>query len=636
MSDDILFLDTETRSRLDLKKAGAFVYAKHPSTQVFALAFAIGFDDPVDLIREPRSRADIKRIAQHVEAGGMVAMHNAGFDAKILEHVLGLPIPLSQIIDTAACARSANLPGALEHLAAFFGYEKDMTGNRIMLKLSKPRRPSKTNPDPFWTRETKPEDFAKADAYCVQDTDIMRRCFSKLPVMTKRERAVFETTWRMNQRGVPIDREAARIMRRFVTEEKERMSEDIRCKYGFSLGQVAKITEFLGTTKADKAALRDYLKAPETPEGAEVAKARQTFAKASTAKLDAALAHTEVDGYDRDAIVYGGAERTLRFSSHGMQWQNVPRGMGKAQETAFGVLLKNDLDLFRMCYPDVIAAISGMLRGLMYAPGVGFDVVDYSQIEARLVAWIAGQKDMLQAFREGRDVYREMAAKIYHIALENVTDAQRFMGKQAVLGAGYGLSGRGFRYMLDQTYDVQIDLIEADHVVDVYRTANRMVRKLWKKLEALVLHALSNPGNTYGYRKIKAHAVDRQNFHLILPSGRRLRYYRVRFEEWGNWFTASYFGRLPSGAGYGRIKLYGGAMTGHVTQSTAREMVAEAMVRLDHAGFPLLLTVHDENVCLHDGRSEEMQALMSRRPDWLDDDFPFAQDHFHTPERYRK
>jgi hypothetical protein len=359
---------------------------------------------------------------------GQFCFHNAEMEWNILAGCFGIELPLERVVDSAACARHANLPGKLEELADFFGLEKDMAGHAVMMRLCRPRKPSKDNPGKFWTPETKPEDFQKLYAYCAQDVVVQRDCFERLPPMSGFETLVYRATFKANQRGLPADVTAAKKLSMLARQAKADLSNTIKMKYGFTLGQVAEIGAYLGTNDVAKATIRDLLKDPFIHEDHRaLAEARQTFAKSSTAKIDALIQRASLDGRIHGGLIYGGAERTLRFSGAGFQAQNLVRGLGKKQAEAYDAL---DMDMLVFMYADILNTIAGMIRGLIHG---GLYWGDYSQIECRLLAWFSGDTETLDIFRSGGDPYKIAASKIYRITFESVTPDQRFMGKQSVL-----------------------------------------------------------------------------------------------------------------------------------------------------------------------------------------------------------
>ena len=632
----VLFLDLETRSELDLRKVDADTYARHPSTEIMCARWAVG-DGEIEHWDETYFDCLLTACPLLSDPDTLLCVHNAEFEPKIFRYVLDLDIEIERLLDSAAVSRAAGLPGGLDNLAAFFGGGKDAEGHKAMLKLCKPRKPSKTNSDLFWRPETKRDDFELMYTYCGWDVYWTREAMRYMPPLPEFEFKVYWATYRMNRRGFPIDRPSAERLWRIVQETREAMSSDTNKRHGFTLTQPAKIAEFLGLDSVAKAPLRDYLKRDDLdPDQQAVAIARQTFAKTSVDKIKAMLARSSCDGRVHDGVIYGAAERTLRFAGSGVQPQNIPRGMGDKQWLVFDAIeTPGALEL--MYGEETLPTIANALRGLIADLGGLLNVGDYSQIEARLLAWLVGDELLLGAFARGDDPYKMMAAKIYHKDVEDITTSERFMGKQTVLGCGYGLGGGGFASMLDTTYDVQIERDEADEIVAAYRKNAPAVRRFWRRLDNALAHASDNIGTEFsvikGRLSIKFTKADR--FFIRLPSGRCLRYYQVKKEvaQRGriNW---SCFGRLKNGAGYGRVKIYGGALTGHIVQSSARDVIAEAMVALDGRGHNLILTVHDELVSGNNADYEEFERIMQTPPAWLTD-FPLAVEVFQS-ERYRK
>lgn len=625
--DNIIVVDTETRCELDVRATGSHIYVQHPSMECMCVAYAPASDDMPRLWTEKQSSENIRSILSAPEI--IIAAHNAEFDIPVLKKTFGIDISFDRVIDSAAIARYNGLPGKLEELGKFFGFPKG--DNRAMLKLSKPRRPSKTNPNMFWYYDDKPDDFETMYEYCRQDVRVVCHALQRMAMMSDFERKVYQTTVEMNQRGLPIDIRSVDLMIDAVEDAMETMSAYTLKKHGFSLSQTARVADFLNMKSIAKAPLRDLLKDPGlSATRREVAEMRQTFAKSSTAKLKTISERTDRENKVVGTVIYGGAERTLRFSGVGIQPQNIPRGMGEKQNAAFAALNAGVFDL--MYTGEELATLSNMLRGVIYYPD-GLYVGDYSQIEARLLAWLAGDKKMLSAFASGSDPYRIMASSIYNKPVENITSAERFLGKQAVLGAGYGLGAKGFRSMLDITYDVQIDENTADLVVQTYRREAQPVVHFWKRLGKAIDLAADQPGSKVKVNnKVSIVFKTSSEMHIILPSGRRLRYHNMIQSRGDYGMEWSAYGRIGP-QGYGQDKIYPGKICGHITQSTARDVIASAMVRLSDR--PLILQVHDELVMLSDGDYDGFVRAMETHPDWLDGDFPLAVEAFET-QRYRK
>lgn len=608
-----LFIDAETQSELDIKKSGSPRYTKHATPVCWAWAID---DGPIHLWTPGHS---LDWLLKHE---GMFVAHNVEFERWLLLHQYNLDIPPERWIDSAAVARFNNLPGSLEELGAYFKYPKDMEGSRIMKKLCKPRRVSKANPDRFWTPETKPDDFEKLYKYCKRDVEVSRHAIMHMRAPEPQEKQVMDLTVRMNTRGLPIDLDSLDKAQRLALKASDQLSLKMQQLIGVSASQTQKITDWCGMPSIAKANIRDALKDENLdPLIRQVLQIRQEYAKASTKKIDAFL-NRHIDGKIHDGLIYGGAERTLRWSGGGIQPQNMPRGAGEKTDELFTALHANEIN------ENIPDTIKSMVRGFIQAPLL---VGDFSQIEARILAALAGDKDMLHAFASGQDPYKMMAAKIYHTTVDKITDSQRFMGKQTVLGCGYGLGKYGFTHMLDEVYDVQISEHEADNIVKAYRRSSPAVVKLWKAVEKGVRNAFRNPGKLLKDIHGLQYKAGRSSFFIQLPSGRRSYYRNVKFK--GNEITC--FGRLKNNAGYGNVKIYGGALVGHIVQGTARDLMANTLLRLDAAGFKTILTVHDEAVCLDQPKQlDQFKEVFLDLPDWAKD-WPVDADCFAT-SRYRK
>jgi hypothetical protein len=437
-----LYLDFETRSRADLRKVGAEKYAEEPSTHVHCAAWALaegpihlwiqGADliDPeapecawLDLVREPSV---------------MLVAHSCGFEKAILRAKFNLDVPVSRWNDTAARCARLSLPRSLEESALHLGLgdQKDLEGSRVMLKLARARKVSKENRDEFWNKATKPEDFERLYEYCKQDVVVMREIDKVVPELDEQERRVWELTMRMNDRGLKVDVGSIPIAEAVADHETHRLGEKFKALVGHGPSS-PRAAAALGLTSLDKASVRSALK--DAPVGGKLHEAlsiRKLVARSSVKKLTAFTNRTCASGRIHGTLVYAGAERTLRWSGAGVQPHNFPRGMGEATDEAFTALRAG---VFEEAYDDVLKALADILRGFFVGP---FLVGDYAQIEARVLAWLAGQADLIQTFASGGDPYSEMASEIFGrpITKKSTDDSlpegvtPRFIGKTVVLG----------------------------------------------------------------------------------------------------------------------------------------------------------------------------------------------------------
>lgn len=689
----LLFLDFETRSEADLPAVGAYRYAAHPSTEVLCAAWALN---------EERVYSASPPLDLHLGDVTVVA-HNVEFEKSILREVFKLDLPIDRFVDTAAMAARMSLPRKLEEVAKYFGLDtaaKD-EGKKAILKLSKPQKvrgqPGVTR---FIERDERPDLFASLEARCVQDVELTRTIYHRLLELEPQERRIWQVTLEMNERGLKIDRAAIAPAQAVLEKDAAPQVAEFTALTGRPVKSYAKVAEVLGLPDMRKPTVRKMLRdgffeweekcgscdgaglervlgrdndeivipcsicdgkkklhfhTDITPRIRRALEIFQSLSKSSVAKLEAMLNRMGEDDRVRGSFLYCGADRTGRWSANGLQPQNFPRGLGHDTEVAFEALLTDCLEeLFvgaPRTHPELpltpTSTVANMLRGFIVGPLI---VGDLSQIEARALNWLAGQDDTVQLFATGGDPYCAMASRIYGRPISKKHDPdERFMGKQAVLGAGYGLGAAGFQYMLDDIYDRQIELDFAQQVVDAYREASPKVVAFWKRL---------NDGFTFVVREKKDRVQVTKNIamgtkmiggkhyaFIELPSGRNLYYAEpVIVMKTPKWKGAEpravveYWGRdIRRGGAFGRVTTYGGKLSENVTQAFSRDVIAFAMLNLRDAGFALNGTVHDELIAEEDPvpmRVKLFHDVLVQVPEWAPG-LPLEAEVF-AGARYRK
>lgn len=331
-----LFLDFETRSTVDLKKAGLDVYARHPTTDVMCVGWAYG-DEPVEVFDRETAQRGQYDLLNFVMDGVTVIAHNAPFELAIWNEVMvpryGWPtLKPEQVVCTMAMAYAMALPGSLEKAAAAVGIDqqKDMAGNRIMLQLAKPRAIKEDGTIVWWNDPAKLE---KLYAYCKQDVKVERELYKRLVPLSDQERKIWLLDYRINQRGVAVDRQAVEAAIKIVEAEKRRLDKAMRDVTGNSVvscSAISQLTDWLRWkgVKADgvaKADVVDLLEQDDLPsECRQALLLRQEAAKSSTAKLEAMTKGVCDDGRMRGLFQYHGAA-TGRWAGRRVQLQNLPR-----------------------------------------------------------------------------------------------------------------------------------------------------------------------------------------------------------------------------------------------------------------------------------------------------------------------
>jgi DNA polymerase len=336
------------------------------------------------------------------------------------------------------------------------------------------------------------------------------------------------------------------------------------------------------------------------------------------------------DGRLRGSLIYGGAPATLRWSSVGAQLQNIKRHDDRfivdylVRDVIDGASLVELEDL----HGPPLLICSELLRPVFVAETDALIIADFSQIEARVLAWFAGQQDRLQVFRDndagvGPDPYKITASRIYHVPPANITKPQRFIGKTADLALGYQGGQRAFR-KLARTFGVKISAEKAEKVKLAWRAAHPYIVQFWHDLEAAAFEIVRRePGLTISVGRISI-TRDKRRLYIKLPSGRRLVYWDAAIKPtkkpWDEVMpSVTYWAENSLTHQWAEFAAYGGLYTENIVQATARDLLADAMLRLDAAGLRPILSVHDEVVLETPHVIEKATEIMTSPPSWAAD-----------------
>lgn len=487
----VAIIDFETCSPVDLKRAGVEKYAEHPETRALCIAWAFdGGEVRGELLftEDDEGTDELDDLLDHVTEGGAVVAHNAPFELAIW-NMLHRRWPLiwpalrpEQTHCTMAMALAMGLPGSLGEAAKALRLpvEKDAEGHKLMLKLCKPRK-AKRGEDPtrvYWDHHT-PEALARLLDYCKRDVEPEREIWNLLPKLSDRERAYWILDRKINDRGIAVDVDGVMHAANACDEAKEELNAELASITGGEIptaSSVAKIVSFfdrysdIKLPDARKGTIEAALSRSE-PESLSrrILEIRNEASKSSTAKLDAAIAGACADGRLRGLIAYHGAG-TGRAAGRRWQPQNMMRPpKGFKVHDAIEVIdwLKHGAagaEIVKAQYGSVISAVAYAMRSfLKAAPGKTFVCADYSNIEGRMLAWLAGEQWKLRAFREfdagsGHDLYKLAYAKAFGIAPEDVDEFARQIGKVMELALGYQGAHGAFLTMA-KGYNVDLDAL---------------------------------------------------------------------------------------------------------------------------------------------------------------------------------
>lgn len=484
-------MDFETRSPVDLKRAGAYVYFNHPDTKILMCAYRID-DGPLQIwTYDQPAPIDLQH---HIVAGGEISGWNVAFESlgfDLLADRFGWPRPrLEQYRDTAAAASAMALPRALGDAAAALGLDvqKDKEGMRLIRLFSMPRRPRKTEPEGlYWNEpEDHPDDWEKFKAYCLRDVEVEESAAARMVPLSASEQDLWVLDQRINRRGIRIDRTSARAALRLANKAKKVLDVEMKTVTGGAVtacSQVSRLVEWVqaqgvALDSLAKAEITDLLELDDLPPAVRRALAiRQEAAKTSVSKLTAMLERAMPDGRVPGTFIFCGAG-TRRWVNVGVNFANLPRPRKVYEDahldraTLFQNIRREDPDLLRFLYGDELGRplhlISDALRSFIWAgPGNELVQADYSGIEGAVIAWGAGEHWKVEALHEIiadpslPDLYRRTAASIMNSTTDVITKKhplRQSVGKVSELALGYGGGCMAFASMA-RNYQMKLDPI---------------------------------------------------------------------------------------------------------------------------------------------------------------------------------
>ena len=638
-----LYVDTETRSRCDLPACGAQAYARHPSTEVLLIPWALD-DGPVQCVDVLNDQwADSPLVKLMADPSVEVVFHNAGFDWPVLTHCFGFDIKVDRIRDTMVKAYTLGLPGGLEKLGVALGLEDDFKkmaeGKRLIRMFSMPTKDGNFNkPLDF------PEDWALFKQYALRDVETTRRIDQILPNWNYRgsELELWRLDMLINDFGLPIDVELAVKAAKLCEEETKRLNQELKELTKGAVDAHSKRDQMLtwmdtrgvvsdGYTKADVTGLLERKDLPEDVRRA--LEIRREAGRTSTTKFKR-FVDVQTDGRVRGAFQFCGAQRTGRWAGRLIQPQNFPRPTIKDTSAAADAIVAETVGLL---YDQPLDVAASCVRSVITAPK-GYQLVagDYANIEGRMLAWLADAHWKLEAFREydcgtGPDLYKLAYSKSFNVPVESVDSEQRFVGKVQELSLGYQGGYRALGSMA-LAYGVEIEEERGREITAAWRSANPEIVTLWHEVEEAALQALRHRGKRFKARHV-VFGVERDWLLCRLPSGRMVPYFKPAIKDGSIVYQGIEKGRWVE------IQTFGGKLVENITQAASRDVLAWNLLRLHKLGWQVVGSVHDEIITqqrLGDPQrsAKALEKDMADIPMWCPD-LPLAVEAY-AAKRYRK
>lgn len=625
----VIVLDLETFSSADLTKTGVFRYTEAPDFEILLMSYAID-DCPVRIWDWTTDGAPPTLIEWLKDPDVVKVAHNCQFERTCLNRALGIYSPPEQWIDTMHLAAMNGLPMTLEAAGAALQLEQQKldTGKALIRYFCKPCAPTKTNGGRTRNRpEHAPEKWEQFKDYCLRDTEAEREIFRRLigTKITPTERRVECLDARINERGIGIDLVMAAMAIALDDSFKHVHGEEMKRLTGLeNPNSVAQLKTWLATRglhpkSLDKKALADLLGKVVDPTTKRVLALRQLLGKSSTAKYTAMQTATCEDARIRGTLQYYGAGRTGRWAGRLLQVQNLPQNHLKDIDLVREIVRAGDLEGLELLFDSVPDVLSQLIRTALVAKeGHTFLVADYHAIEAVCIAYLSGERWRMDVFAGDGKIYEASYAQAFGVPKESVTKGspERQKGKIMELALGYGGGTSALLAFGADKLGLQPDQLQ--ELVDKWRAASPTITRFWRSAEKAAKSALRCPGKLFKLANGCAYIRDKDALRLILPSGRRLSY-------WGAWLddegSIRFMGQNQTTRKWEKMETWGGRLVENIVQAFARDILAEAMLRLEDAGHRIVFSVHDEVIVeAPEGVSvEEVLEIMAQPVSWAPD-----------------
>lgn len=639
----IMGVDIETYSSVDLAKAGVRPYTEAPDFTILLIGYKVD-DRPTRIIDLTGGAGEtitfLPVTASDLPAGDLdeflclltapevtKTAYNAAFERTCLAQYFDCPMPPEQWRCTMVQAATLGLPGTLAQVGAALGLEKQKMeeGKELIRYFCKPTKDGVRR-----YPADAPEKWELFRRYNIRDVDVetdIRERLSRWP-RPQAELDAWALDQRINDRGVRLDVALVDQALKLDAEYSARLKDEAQELTGLpnpkSDSQLKGWLAGRGlvTDSLDKEAIPALLTAAQDDTTRRVLMLRQEMGKTSVKKYEAMARALCRDGRVHNLLQFYGAGRTGRWAGRLVQVQNLPQNKLPDLETARGLVRNGEFDLLELAYGSPPFVLSQLIRtAFIPSEGCRFIVCDYSAIEARVLAWLAGEKWVLQEFYGDGLIYEATASMMFHVPKDDIKKGGpradlRSKGKVATLACGYQGSTGALIQMGALKSGIPED--ELPGIVRRWRKANQNIVRFWYEVEEAAIGAVQGRPATLDHG---IHFECEAGYLFItLPSGRRLAYYRPelkpepQFEKLG----LTYLG-TGQNKQWVRQKSYGGKLVENITQATARDCLRDAMAALDKAGYRIVFHVHDEVIAdmpQSEGSLKDMQEIMGRPLPW--------------------
>lgn len=653
-----LNVDIESFSSFDLAESGVYRYVEAPDFCILLIGYSVD-GGPVKVLdlteshtlfqHRPDDDTEFKRYL--FDPSVTKFAFNASFERTCLAKWYHHEMPPQEWRCTMVAAHAQGLPGSLGTVGMLLGLpqdkRKDTIGKRLIAFFCKPCKPTAANN--HRTRnlpEHDPDKWQLFKEYNRQDVVAEMAIGEKLEA--EAENAMPEAEWNLwfvdqqiNDRGIRLDMDMVNAIVDYNTSRSEALLEEARELTGLeNPNSLIQLKDWLRSQGIEMATVTkdttaEILKRSDlTPDVRRALEIRQALGKSSVAKYTAMQNAVCQDGRLRGILQFYGAGRTGRWAGRIVQVHNLARNSLPDLDTARELVKKGEFDWIETMFGEPAFVFGDLVRtAFIPSDGCRFIVSDFSAIEARVIAWLAGQEDTLETFTAGKDIYCETASRMYGVPVvkHGINGELRQRGKIATLACGYG-GGVGAMKRMDRSGSLPEE--ELQHNVDLWRKANPKIVQMWRDVERAAMYALRNPGKVFDFRsrleffsRVETTAAGNRKYDLLvrLPSGRCLIYADARITPNANGGPEiTYLGDSKKEGYCARVNTYGGKLVENIVQATARDCLGEVMKEVTSMGYHIVMHVHDEiivDVPIADKAAPDkiMAAMLwddKHHPDW--------------------
>lgn len=633
-----LSIDIETKSSIEIGKAGLYRYAQSPDFGILLFAYQMD-EGPVEIIDLAQGEEIPRQVVEALQDPGITKhAYNAAFEWYCL-NTAGYRTPLEQWRCTMAHSLYCGYPAGLDATGKAVGLPQDKqklaAGKALIRYFCVPCKPTKNNGNRTWNLpKHAPEKWELFKGYCRQDVvaehNILRR-LEQFPMPEEEER-LWQMDVRMNAFGVRVDEELTDGA--LYIDERSRqdlMGEAMGITGIDNPNSTVQLMEWLekngtGTDNLRKATVTDLLAGQPTDNVKRMLEIRQQLGKTSVKKYEAIRKAKGEDGRVRGLTQYYGANRTGRWAGRLVQMQNLPRNYIGTLDEARKLVEQKNYEGLRMIYGNVPDTLSQLIRtAFIPSEGNKFVVADFSAIEARVIAWLAGEQWVNEVFATHGKIYEATASQMFHVPVEKIKKGNpeyslRQKGKVATLALGY--QGGTAALIAMGALDMGLTEEELPDIVARWRNANRRICDLWYRVEQAALMAMqtAQPQAVNGLVfSLEGDLLYGQTFLTVqLPSGRKLFYPKPFLQENQFGKLALHYYSTGSSKKWGMESTYGGKMTENIVQAVARDCLAETLKRIEDRGLHVVFHVHDEVIidAPEETTVDEVCGLMAEPIPW--------------------